>query len=57
MKFPFSLKPTEEYRFAALAEYNTERARGIVHTEEWRKRMKKEQAKFDAEMRAELEDV
>ncbi len=35
------------YEFAALATYNGERARGIMHTLEWQEKMAKEQARFD----------
>ena len=37
------------YRWDALAMYNAERARGLVHTPEWDARMAEEQARFDAE--------
>lgn len=37
------------YRWHELAEYNSERARGLVHTPEWVARMVIEQAMFDAE--------
>ena len=40
-KFP------ESYRFWKLATYNAERARGILHTEEWQEKMSVEQALFD----------
>jgi hypothetical protein len=33
-----------------LATYNAERARGIVHTQEWAERMAKHQAEFDADL-------
>ena len=36
-------------RYADLARYNAERARGIVHSPEWRRRMERQQADFDAE--------
>lgn len=32
-----------------LATYNAERARGIVHTQDWDERMAKYQAEFDAD--------
>lgn len=35
------------YRWSALATYNGERARGIVHTPEWESRMAEEQRAFD----------
>jgi hypothetical protein len=41
----------EPYEFAALATYNAELSRGIVHTPEWDARMAAEQARFDAKMR------
>ena len=47
MRLPWTRKPKGEYRFAALAQYNTEKGRGIVHTEMWRRIMKEEQAKFN----------
>lgn len=39
------------YRFEALAKYNGEVARGIVHTEEWRAEMAADQREFDQEQR------
>jgi hypothetical protein len=39
----------EPYEFAALARYNAECARGIVHTAEWDALMRVEQAAFDAQ--------
>lgn len=39
-------------RWSALATYNGERARGLVHTTEWQERMASEQAAFDAERAA-----
>lgn len=40
-------RKTAPYRFEALAQYNGERARGILHSEEWVKRMSEEQRTFD----------
>jgi hypothetical protein len=40
-------KTSEPYRFQALATYNGERARGIVHTPEWQAKMAAEQKRFD----------
>jgi hypothetical protein len=40
------------YEFADLAQYNSEKARGIVHTPEWNKKMAKEQARFNANREA-----
>ena len=37
-----------------LATYNSERARGLVHTDEWNQRMAAAQAAFDAARRAEI---
>jgi hypothetical protein len=39
----------ETYEFAALARYNAERARGLVHTPEWVEKMAFEQRRFDAQ--------
>ena len=39
-------RPWDE--FTVLATFNSEVARGIVHTEDWRQRMEAEQARFDA---------
>ena len=35
-----------------MAQYNSERARGILHTAEWQNQMAREQELFDAETRA-----
>jgi hypothetical protein len=40
-----------DYRWWTLANYNAERARGIVHTAEWQERMRLEQDAFDREQR------
>ena len=45
----------EPYRFAALATYNAERSRGLVHTPQWMAVMRKEQALFDAQALEEAE--
>ena len=37
----------EPYEFEALATYNSEKARGIVHTPEWVEKMKHEQERFN----------
>lgn len=34
-------------RWDALAQYNAEVARGLVHTDEWKAKMAAEQEKFD----------
>jgi hypothetical protein len=47
----FQRKPFEVYEFAALATYNSERARGIVHTPEWVARMVTEQERFGKQQR------
>lgn len=39
--------PHGVYRFSALATYNAERARGLLHSEEWMERMAEEQRVFD----------
>lgn len=39
-------------KFDALATYNAEVARGIVHTEDYARRMMALQAEYDARMRA-----
>ncbi len=38
----------ETYEFWALATYNGEKARGLVHTAEWQSKMRDEQKRFDA---------
>jgi hypothetical protein len=43
-----------DYRWADLATYNAERARGIRHTKAWKRRMAEEQVAFDAAQRADL---
>ena len=35
------------YEYDYLATYNAEVARGIVHTDEWKARMREEQRRFD----------
>ncbi|QOR55374.1 MAG: hypothetical protein SHS37scaffold145_25 [Phage 71_18] len=40
--------------FDTLAQFNTERSRGLVHTPEWVERMRYVQARFDAEQRERL---
>ncbi len=45
---------SDRYRWQALADYNSERARGLVHTPEWVKRMEAEQVEFDADREAQL---
>lgn len=37
----------DSYEFSALARYNSEAARGIVHTPEWKAKMAEEQRRFD----------
>lgn len=44
----------EPYEFEALAKYNSECARGIVHTEEYDKKMVSEQARFNEGLREKL---
>jgi hypothetical protein len=48
----FGRKQYKPYRFAALAQYNSEVARGIVHTLPWVEFMRQEQRQFDMEMGA-----
>ena len=40
-------KPFDTMRIRVLATYNSEKARGIVHTDEWKELMKQEQKWFD----------
>jgi hypothetical protein len=40
----------EHAEYQALAQYNGEVARGVVHSVEWRTRMQDLQARFDAHM-------
>lgn len=49
---------TGVYDFEALATYNAEVARGIVHTPEWVEKMRHEQDRFDtpAHVRAEQDE-
>jgi hypothetical protein len=37
-----------DQRFNALADYNSERARGIMHTDEWKRQMSELQAEYNA---------
>lgn len=50
-KLPFTVEPADgrgrAYQFQALANYNAEVARGIVHTPEWEEYMRTEQQRFD----------
>ena len=46
----------EEHRWDDLARFNSERARGIMHTLEWSEKMAQQQAVFDAELRAEADE-
>ncbi len=39
----------DKYEFWALATYNGERARGIMHTPEWQEKMAADQERFDAQ--------
>ena len=41
----------ERYEFADLATYNSEVARGIVHTPEWDARMAEDQERFNKQQR------
>ena len=40
-------KPTWKQEYSVLAGYNAEVSRGIVHTKEWKKRMKILQKDYD----------
>jgi hypothetical protein len=51
--FPTVLEPSDGYEFDALATYNSECARGIVHTPEWVALMESEQRRFEEKRRAE----
>jgi len=42
-------KRKNAYRFADLAQYNAEVARGIMHTPEWKAKMAQEQRRFNLE--------
>lgn len=44
-------KSPPDYRWWNLATYNAEVSRGIVHTDAWKARMRREQDIFDAEQR------
>ena len=44
----FRRPPPTPFEFDDLARYNAERARGLVHTDEWTERMRREQERFDA---------
>lgn len=43
----FDRKEPMPYRFYELAVYNSEVARGIVHTDEWNEKMRTEREAFD----------
>lgn len=43
-------RPQEKYEFSALATYNSERSRGIVHTAKWKELMREEKRRFDASL-------
>lgn len=38
-------------KYVPLAIFNSETARGLIHTEEWKLQMKKLQAEYDAALR------
>jgi hypothetical protein len=46
----------DDYPFAALAQYNSECARGIVHTAEYDEQMAQQQRQFEASHRQRLLD-
>jgi hypothetical protein len=41
-----------EPRFFALAQYNAEVSRGIIHTDEWQEKMHRMQNEYDAKVLA-----
>jgi hypothetical protein len=41
----------KEYDYHALAVYNSERSRGLVHTEEYQDKMRQQQERFNKEMK------
>ncbi len=47
MKLPFRTKKRETYRWSALAMYNAEVGRGIVHTKDWDAIMAQHQKEFE----------
>lgn len=51
-RLPFRLEASDGYRWEALARYNAEVARGLVHTPEWDWAMAVDQAAFDDEQAA-----
>lgn len=40
-----------------LATYNSEVARGLVHTDEWKERMRLQQSLWDSRLRMDMEDA
>lgn len=50
------MRRSSVYRWHALATYNAERARGVVHRPEYDERMRREQEAFDAEEHQRLLD-
>ena len=40
------------HRWHELAVYNSEKRRGVKHTEEWKDEMRRQQEQFNQEMRA-----
>lgn len=46
-----------EHRWDALARYNAEKARGLVHTPEWQELMRHEQEAFNKEHYGDLPTV
>jgi hypothetical protein len=51
-KTPYKSDPN---RWHELAKYNSEVARGIAHTDEWREKMARQQAEFDTHYKHEEE--
>ncbi len=49
-------KKRPEFQWHALATYNSERARGLVHTAEWEAQMAAQQVAFDAWAKTEFEE-
>lgn len=56
LRLPVNYEENEPYEFAELATYNSERARGIVHTPEWVRRMEAEQERFDRQCRVQFSE-
>jgi hypothetical protein len=55
LRKPKLLTLYEPYEFSALANYNAEVARGIMHTQAWVEKMRLEQERFNAQQRERAE--